>query len=139
VISIDENGVVTLSCETEEAKIMYAVVPQGEELVEDMYQEYTTDKLEMNNGAYTVYAYAEKDALKSDVVSMRLKVDNGVAVGAEVVAIAEIFVQNRTIVTEGEFEIYTVSGQNVTGMNGNLENGIYVVRTANAVAKVVVK
>ena len=139
VISIKEKGGVTFSCETEGAKIMYAFVENGEELAEGLYQEYTSEELKMNNGDYSVYAYAEKDGLKSEVVSMRLKFDNGVAVGAEVVAIAEIFVQNRTIVTEGEFQIYTVTGQNVTEMNGALANGVYVVRSANAIAKVVVR
>ena len=137
VIAIKE-GVVTFSCETEGAKIMYAFVENAEELTDAMYQEYTGE-ISINNGSYTVYAYAVNGTLKSEVVSMRIKVDNGVAVGAEVVAIAEIFVQNRTIVTEGEFQIYTVTGQNVTEMNGALANGIYVVRTANATAKVVVK
>ena len=137
VIAIEE-GVVTFSCETEGAKIMYAFVENGEELTDAMYQEYTGE-ISINNGSYTVYAYAVNGTLKSEVVSMRIKVDNGVAVGAEVVAIAEIFVQNRTIVTEGEFQIYTVTGQNVTEMNGNLANGVYVVRSANAVAKVVVR
>ena len=137
VIAIEE-GVVTFSCETEGAKIMYAFVENGQELTDAMYQEYTGE-ISINNGSYTVYAYAVNGTLKSEVVSMRIKVDNGVAVGAEVVAIAEIFVQNRTIVTEGEFQIYTVTGQNVTEMNGNLANGVYVVRSANAVAKVVVR
>ena len=43
------------------------------------------------------------------------------------------------IVLEGEFQIFTVTGQNVTDMNGRLAAGIYVVRTANAASKVVVK
>ena len=137
VISI-EKGVVTFSCETEGAKIMYAFVEKGGELTDAMYQGYTGE-ISMSNGDYTVYAYAEKDGLKSEVVSMRLKIDNGVAVDAEVVTIAEIFVQNRTIVTDGEFQIFTVTGQNVTDMNGALANGVDVVRTANAVAKVVVR
>lgn len=137
VIAIEE-GVVTFSCETEGAKIMYAFVENGGELTDAMYQEYTGE-ISINNGSYTVYAYAVNGTLKSEVVSMRIKVDNGVAVGAEVVAIAEIFVQNRTIVTEGEFQIYTVTGQNVTEMNGALANGVYVVRSANAIAKVVVR
>ena len=138
VIAIAE-GVVTFSCETEGAKIMYAFVEMGAELTDAMYQEYTAGALEVNNGSYTVYAYAVNGTLKSEVVSMRLKIDNGVAVDAEVVTIAEIFVQNRTIVTDGEFQIFTVTGQNVTDMNGALVNGVYVVRTANAVAKVVVR
>jgi hypothetical protein len=40
---------------------------------------------------------------------------------------------------EGEFQIFTVTGQDVTNMNGRLANGIYVVRTANSVNKVIVK
>jgi hypothetical protein len=53
--------------------------------------------------------------------------------------LADIYTLNRTIVAEGEFQIFTITGQNVTDMNGNLEKGIYVVRTTNATAKVVVK
>ncbi len=53
--------------------------------------------------------------------------------------VANIYTENGMIVAEGEFAIYTITGQNVTEMNGRLAAGIYVVRTANATAKVVVK
>lgn len=65
--------------------------------------------------------------------------NEGPATSVENTKLADIYTLNRTIVAEGEFEIYTVTGQNVTGMNGSLENGVYVVRTANAAVKVVVK
>ena len=53
--------------------------------------------------------------------------------------LSTIFVQDGRIVAEGEYQIYTITGQNVTGMNGSLENGVYVVKSANAAVKVVVK
>ncbi|MBR5238868.1 MAG: chitobiase/beta-hexosaminidase C-terminal domain-containing protein [Paludibacteraceae bacterium] len=57
----------------------------------------------------------------------------------EYATITDLYVENGMIVLEGEFQIFTITGQNVTNMNGRLANGIYVVRTANAVAKVVIK
>ena len=65
--------------------------------------------------------------------------NDGPTTNVDVTTISNIYTLNRTIIAEGEFEIYTITGQNVTGMNGNLENGVYVVRTANAAVKVVVK
>ena len=53
--------------------------------------------------------------------------------------LSTIFVQDGRIVAEGEYQIYTITGQNVTGMNGSLENGVYVVKSANAAVKVIVK
>ena len=50
-----------------------------------------------------------------------------------------IFVQDAMIVVDGEYQIFTITGQNVTGMNGSLENGVYVVKSANAAVKVIVK
>ena len=65
--------------------------------------------------------------------------NEGPATSVENTKLADIYTLNRTIVAEGEFQIFTVTGQNVTDMNGNLEKGIYVVRTTNATAKVVIK
>ena len=62
-----------------------------------------------------------------------------VGVNVEYAEIGNIYTENGLIVVEGEFQIFTVTGQNVTNMNGNLANGVYVVRTANATAKVVIK
>lgn len=142
VITIDATtATATITCETEGAVIKYAIIPVGEEVSDEKYQIYES-AIELNKDAdsYTIYAYAENDGLQSEVVSAEYKVKNGeVTVGVEVVDFVEIFVQNRTIVAEGEFQIFTITGQNVTNMNGNLENGVYVVRSANAVGKVVVK
>ena len=63
----------------------------------------------------------------------------GPATEVENVAIANVYTQNGMVVAEGEFQIFTITGQNVTDMNGNLANGVYVVRTANTACKVVVK
>ena len=51
-----------------------------------------------------------------------------------------IWVENNTIAADVEIEgIFTVTGQNVTALNGNLSAGAYIVRTAEGVAKVMVK
>ena len=67
------------------------------------------------------------------------KVNEGPVTEVENAVIANIYTQSGMVVAEGEFQIFTITGQNVTDMNGNLANGVYVVRTANATAKVVVK
>ena len=65
--------------------------------------------------------------------------NGGTATSVDVTTISNIYTLNRTIVAEGEFEIFTITGQNVTGMNGSLADGVYVVRTATAATKVVVR
>ena len=60
-------------------------------------------------------------------------------VNVELVTLTDIYTENGLIVVDGEFQIFTTTGQNVTDMNGNLQSGVYVVRTATAVGKVVVK
>ena len=63
----------------------------------------------------------------------------GGTVKVENVKFADIYTENGLIVVDGEFQIFTTTGQNVTDMNGNLPAGVYVVRTATSVGKVVVK
>lgn len=53
--------------------------------------------------------------------------------------IANIYTQNGMIVADEEISIFTITGQNVTNLNGKLENGVYIVKSANATTKVVVK
>lgn len=53
--------------------------------------------------------------------------------------LSTIFVQDGRIVAEGEYQIYTITGQNVTDMNGSLENGIYIVKSLDSAIKVIVK
>ena len=51
-----------------------------------------------------------------------------------------IWVENNTIASDVEIEgIFTVTGQNVTSLNGDLKAGAYIVRTAEGVAKVMIK
>jgi hypothetical protein len=60
-------------------------------------------------------------------------------VDVEVVTTENIYTIDGTIVAEGEFQIFTITGQNVTNLNGNLKNGVYIVKSANATTKVVIK
>ena len=51
---------------------------------------------------------------------------------------AGLYTQAGRIVCEGEFRIYDLLGRDVTRLNGSLY-GVYVVKTANAAVKVVVR
>jgi hypothetical protein len=68
-------------------------------------------------------------------------VDNGELdnVAVENVTIANVYTEGGLVVAEGEFQIFTVTGQNVTAQNGNLAQGAYIVKVANATAKVIIK
>ncbi len=59
-------------------------------------------------------------------------------VGLEQIELAGLYTQAGRIVCEGEFRIYDLLGRDVTRLNGSL-SGVYVVKTANAAVKVVVK
>ncbi len=65
--------------------------------------------------------------------------EGGDATNVENAMLSTITVQDGMIMVEGEYQIYTITGQNVTSMNGSLEKGVYVVKSANAVVKVMVK
>ena len=67
------------------------------------------------------------------------KINQGPITEVENGTIANIYTQNGLIVVEGEYQIFTITGQNVTQMNGNLIRGVYIVRTANATSKVIIK
>ena len=56
----------------------------------------------------------------------------------DVPTIGEFYVEPGRIVCNGEFRIYDLLGRDVTRLNGSL-CGVYVVKTANAAQKVVVK
>lgn len=68
-------------------------------------------------------------------------VDNGELdnVAVENVTVVNVYTEGGLVVAEGEFQIFTVTGQNVTAQNGNLAQGAYIVKVANATAKVIVK
>ena len=59
-------------------------------------------------------------------------------VGLEQIELAGLYTQAGRIVCEGEFRIYDLLGRDVTRLNGSL-SGVYVVKTANATQKVIVK
>ncbi|MDY4512610.1 MAG: hypothetical protein SPE10_04065, partial [Paludibacteraceae bacterium] len=59
-------------------------------------------------------------------------------VGLEQIELAGLYTQAGRIVCEGEFRIYDLLGRDVTRLNGSL-SGVYVVKTANAAQKVIVK
>ena len=62
----------------------------------------------------------------------------GSTVGLEQIELAGLYTQAGRIVCDGEFRIYDLLGRDVTRLNGSL-CGVYVVKTANAAVKVVVK
>lgn len=62
-----------------------------------------------------------------------------VASSVETISFPNIYVQDGLIVSEDEFQIFTITGQNVTRMNGNLEKGVYVVKNNNSIVKIIVK
>ena len=56
----------------------------------------------------------------------------------EAVMATHVYAENGRIVCEGDFRIYDLLGRDVTRLNGSLK-GVYVVKTADSVVKVVVK
>ncbi len=60
-------------------------------------------------------------------------------VSVENVYVNNIYTEKGMVVSNEAISIFTITGQNVTDMNGRLENGIYIVKTANSAVKVVVK
>ncbi len=85
-------------------------------------------------GRYTFSADGEEIKQDQDVDDGNLDV-----VAVDNVTIADVYTEGGRVVAEGEFEIFTVTGQNVTAQNGKLAQGAYIVKVANTVAKVVVK
>ena len=63
----------------------------------------------------------------------------GTGVNIDIITTENIYTYNGTIMADSDIQIFTITGQNVTDMNGNLQNGVYVVKTANATTKVVIK
>lgn len=66
-------------------------------------------------------------------------IEQGEMVDVENVEVVNVYTEGGLVVAEGEFEIFTVTGQNVTAQNGNLAQGAYIVKVAGATAKVMIK
>lgn len=99
-----------------------------------------------NPNAADIYVYAGENGFARYTFScdgadidQDQDVENGEMVGVENVTVANVYTEGGLVVAEGEFEIFTVTGQNVTAQNGNLAQGAYIVKAANATAKVIVK
>lgn len=88
--------------------------------------------------AVEIYAFTSENGYGAYTMSIE-KVEEPDAV-ENVTLNFTIWVENNTISSDVEIEgIFTVTGQNVTSLNGNLTAGAYIVRTAEGVAKVMVK
>ena len=89
------------------------------------YQMIAMDKkgndLESYSGVFTTNGYEEETAI------------------LETLADANITITGGTISADTDFTIYNTIGQNVTAKNGSLTPGVYVVKVADDIAKVMVK
>ena len=93
-----------------------------------------------NYNASLKVPYSSLEAYKADAV---WRLFNNISyiestVGLEQIELAGLYTQAGRIVCEGEFRIYDLLGRDVTRLNGSL-HGVYVVKTANAAVKVVVR
>ena len=95
-----------------------------------------------NEGTYTltipagVVLFSETEINKPITLNYTIKGDG---VNVDIVTTENIYTYNGTIMADSDIQIFTITGQNVTNMNGNLQNGVYVVKTATATTKVVIK
>lgn len=101
-----------------------------------------------NSNAADIYVYVGENGMARYTFScdgVEIKQDQDVNNGGmdkdavENVTVANVYTEGGLVIAEGEFQIFTVAGQNVTAQNGNLNAGAYIVKTANSVAKVIVK
>ena len=60
-------------------------------------------------------------------------------VNVENVIIDQIYTINNQIFANTNIRIYSITGQDVTDLNGNLQNGVYIVKSANTTTKVIIK
>lgn len=59
-------------------------------------------------------------------------------VNVENVMINNIYAINGFIYAETDITIYTVTGQDVTSQNGNLQNGVYIIKAQNETSKLII-
>lgn len=59
-------------------------------------------------------------------------------VNVENVMINNIYAINGFIYAETDITIYTVTGQDVTSQNGNLQNGVYIIKAQNKTSKLII-
>lgn len=128
--------------------IYKVVAPEGTWDMFLLYFNYNgTDRENMGvyleyDGENDMFVFREDASVRALVGAWDKYVPNGEGgdpTNVENAMLSTITVQDGMIMVEGEYQIYTITGQNVTSMNGSLEKGVYVVKSANAVVKVMVK
>ena len=93
----------------------------------------------LDEASHYTYTFDAKDADGGVIQNYAGEFNTGGStVGLEQIELAGLYTQAGRIVCEGEFRIYDLLGRDVTRLNGSL-SGVYVVKTANAAVKVVVK
>ena len=92
----------------------------------------------LDEASHYTYTFDAKDAGGSVVKHYAGEFNTDGSVGLGQIELADLYTQAGRIVCEGEFRIYDLLGRDVTRLNGSL-SGVYVVKTANAAQKVVVK
>ena len=92
----------------------------------------------LNEASHYTYTFDAKDAGGSVVKHYAGEFNTDGFVGLGQIELAGLYTQAGRIVCEGEFRIYDLLGRDVTRLNGSL-SGVYVVKTANAAQKVIVK
>ncbi|MEE1090024.1 MAG: chitobiase/beta-hexosaminidase C-terminal domain-containing protein, partial [Paludibacteraceae bacterium] len=128
------QAVAPMHCELTEGttSVQFSI---ASELIEGV-TEITTE------GTYTftipagVIKFSETEINKAITLNYTVK---STGTDVDYTTIANIYTVGGMIMAEGEIQIFTVTGQNVTDMNGNLQNGVYVVKSANATTKVIIK
>ncbi len=74
-----------------------------------------------------------------DMTKVLVELPANSATALQNASVENIYAYQGTVVAPEAARIYSLTGQDVTSQNGHLQNGIYVVRTANKTVKVVVK
>ncbi|MDD6641010.1 MAG: BspA family leucine-rich repeat surface protein [Bacteroidales bacterium] len=102
---------------------------------ESDYTDITTSPTYNLEAATTYYVAVSGAPGSYDLTITRI---NNTPTAIETVTAPQIYAVNGRIVCNGEFRIYDLLGRDVTHLNGSLQ-GVYVVKTADAAQKVVVR
>ncbi len=101
---------------------------------DDDKQDITTSPTYSLSAGITYYVYVNYISGEYKLTITQLSTTTAL----EAVVVPQIYAVNGRIVCEGEFRIYDLLGRDVTRLNGSL-CGVYVVKTADAAVKVVVR
>lgn len=88
--------------------------------------------------------YIAKDGIYNIIFTFdptipELKASATIKVNIENVTINNIYATNGYVHADTDITIYTITGQNVTSQNGNLSQGVYIIKTQNATSKLIIK